>query len=50
MSIYEDILNWSKDRQAFAQDALRRLITSSELTQNDIDELVQLVKKELVGE
>ncbi len=46
MSIYEDILNWSKDRQAFVQDALRRLITSSELTQNDIDELVQLVKKE----
>lgn len=46
MSIYEEILNWSQGRQAFVQDALRRLITSSALTQNDIDELVQLVKKE----
>ncbi|WP_026394969.1 AAA family ATPase [Acetobacterium malicum] len=46
MSVYQDILNWSQDRQAFVQDALRRLITSSALTQNDIDELVQLVKKE----
>lgn len=46
MSIYQDILNWSQGRQAFVQDALRRLITSTALTQNDIDELVQLVKKE----
>lgn len=46
MSIYEDILKWSKGKQAFVQDALRRLITSSALTQNDIEELVQLVKKE----
>ncbi|MEN5086120.1 AAA family ATPase [Sphingobacterium faecium] len=47
MSIYQDILNWSQSgRPAFMQDALRRLITSTTLTQNDIDELVQLVKKE----
>jgi len=47
MSIYQDILNWSQGgRQAFVQDALRRLVTSTALTQNDIDELVQLVKKE----
>lgn len=47
MSIYQDILNWSQGgRQAFVQDALRRLVTSTTLTQNDIDELVQLVKKE----
>ena len=46
MSIYEEILNWAKGKQAFVQDALRRIITSSALTQNDIDELVQLVKKE----
>lgn len=46
MSIYQDILNWSQSRQTFIQDALRRLITSSTITQNDIDELVQLVKKE----
>lgn len=46
MSIYQDILIWSQSRQAFIQDALRRLVTSTTLTQNDIDELVQLVKKE----
>ena len=49
MSIYEDILNWSQGKQAFVQDALRRVITSSELTQNDINELVQLVQKECGG-
>jgi len=46
MSVYQEILNWSQNRQLFIQDALRRLITSSTLTQNDIDELVYLVKKE----
>lgn len=46
MSIYQDILIWSQGRQAFVQDALRRLVTSTTLTQSDIDELVQLVKKE----
>ena len=46
MSIYQDILNWSQGRQTFIQDALRRLVTNTTLTQNDIDELVQLVKKE----
>lgn len=46
MSIYQDILNWSQSRQAFVQDALRRLVTTTALTQTDIDELVQLVKKE----
>lgn len=46
MSIYQEILNWSQNKQPFVKDALRRLITSTTLTQNDIDELVQLVKKE----
>ena len=46
MSVYQDILNWSQSKQLFVQDALRRLITSTALSQNDIDELVQLVKKE----
>lgn len=46
MSIYQEILNWSQGKQLFVQDALRRLITSTTLTQNDIAELVQLVKKE----
>lgn len=46
MSIYQEILNWSQNKQPFVKDALRRLITSTTLTQNDIDELVRLVKKE----
>ena len=46
MSIYEEILIWSQGKNLFIQDALRRLITSSALTNNDIDELAQLVKKE----
>ncbi len=47
MSIYQDILNWSQGgRPAFVQDALRRLVTSTTLTQNDIDEITLLVKKE----
>ena len=46
MSVYQEILDWSQNRQAFVQDALRRQITSTKITQNDIDELVQLVKKE----
>ena len=46
MAIYQEILTWSQNRPLFIQDALRRLITSNALTQSDIDELVQLVKKE----
>nr|WP_294895054.1 AAA family ATPase [uncultured Pedobacter sp.] len=46
MSIYLDILNWSQGRQLFVQDALRRLITSTALTQTDISDLVELVKKD----
>ncbi|MCT7630950.1 hypothetical protein N5U06_09420 [Aliarcobacter butzleri] len=46
MSIYQEILSWSQSKQLFVQDTLRRIITSTTLTQNDIDELVLLVKKE----
>src|SRR5674476_96408 len=46
MSIYQDILTWSQSRPLFVQDALRSLTTSTTLIQNDIDQLVQLVKKE----
>lgn len=46
MSIYQEILNWSQNKKSFVRDALRRLITSTTLTQNDIDELVQLLKKD----
>lgn len=46
MAIYQDILDWSNNKPLFVRDALRRLITTTTLTQNDINELVQLVKKE----
>ena len=48
MSIYQEILSWSQSKQLFVQDTLRRIITSTTLTQNDIDELV-LQGKDLKG-
>jgi energy-coupling factor transporter ATP-binding protein EcfA2 len=46
MSIYNEILYWSNNKPEFLKDSLRRIISSTELTQTDIDELVLLVKKE----
>jgi energy-coupling factor transporter ATP-binding protein EcfA2 len=46
MAIYNEILVWANIKPAFLKDALRRIITSSEITQTDIDELVLLLKKE----
>jgi energy-coupling factor transporter ATP-binding protein EcfA2 len=46
MSIYQEILNWSESRPLFIQDALRRIITSTTIGQNDFDELLLLLKKE----
>lgn len=46
MAIYQEILDWSQTKPAFIQDALRRLITSTAVLQSDIDELIELIKKE----
>lgn len=46
MSIYQDILAWSSSKPLFLRDALRRIIQSHNLTQTDIDELTDLLKKE----
>lgn len=46
MAIYNEILSWSKSKSPWIQDALRRLMTQPELTEHDIDELFQLLKKE----
>lgn len=46
MPIYQEILDWSQQRPDFIKDALRRILSSSTISQNDIDELVQLLKKE----
>ncbi|MGZ9677520.1 AAA family ATPase [Flavobacterium sp. GNP001] len=46
MSIYQDILTWSTLKPLFFSDALRRIIQNPTLSQNDIDELTDLLKKE----
>jgi len=46
MAIYQEILNWSQNKPNFIRDALRRIISSSVITQDDINELVLLLKKE----
>lgn len=46
MAIYNEILIWANNKPAFLRDALRRIITSTTLSQTDIDELVLLLKKE----
>jgi len=46
MAIYNEILIWANNKPAFLKDALRRIISSSAITQTDIAELVSLVKKE----
>lgn len=46
MAIYNEILTWANSKPAFIKDALRRIISSSAITQTDITELVSLLKKE----
>lgn len=46
MAIYNDILIWANNKPAFLKDALRRIISSTSISQNDIDELALLLKKE----
>lgn len=47
MSVYNDIIAWSGNKADFIKDALRRLITSPSLSATDIDELTELLKKEV---
>lgn len=46
MAVYNEILSWASNKPAFIQDALRRIITNATISQNDIDELSLLLKKE----
>ena len=43
-NIFEDILEWSKERPGWQRDALRRLFTSGKLSSKDLDDLVELSK------
>lgn len=40
----DDIIAWSTTQAAWRQDCLRRLATSEELTKNDLDELLGMIK------
>lgn len=44
MSALDEILTWSASAPAWLRDALRRIVTSAELTETDIAELAELCK------
>ncbi len=44
MDVLGEILAWSKDRPDWQRDALRRLVLSGELKDEDIDELTEICK------
>ena len=46
MGIYDEIISWSSNKSLFIKDALRRLIGTSNLCDNDKNELYQIIKKE----
>lgn len=46
MSIYQEILTWSENKDPFLRDSLRRIITSTSLSNTDISELIELLKKD----
>lgn len=46
MTVYNEILNWSNGKSMFIRDAIRRLLHSQVLTQQDVEEIKDLLKKE----
>lgn len=44
MDVLTEILKWSASRPGWQRDALRRIVQTSELTEQDIDELTELCK------
>lgn len=47
MSVYNDIVSWASNKPEFVKDALRRILTSPVITTTDIDDLTDLLKKEV---
>lgn len=43
-SVLEKILDWSADRPLWQRDALRRIVAQGRVTQEDVDQLVELCK------
>lgn len=46
MTIYQEIIEWSKNQYNFIQDAIRRLLLNPVLTDDDYNEIYELLKKE----
>lgn len=44
MSVLQDILEWSTERPSWQRDALRRFVTSGDLTDEDIQALTEICK------
>lgn len=44
MKVFEEILNWSKDRPSWQREALRRLVLNGDLSVADINDLVEICK------
>jgi energy-coupling factor transporter ATP-binding protein EcfA2 len=47
MSVYKEIVEWSRTRPLFIRDALRRLLNRRELNELDLGELLGILKKEV---
>ena len=46
MAVYSNIITWSNNKAPFIKDAIRRILHCTELTEQDIQELKELLKKE----
>lgn len=46
MDVYKDIVEWSKTQPGWVQDAIRRIVENGNFTESDVQEAVQLCKKE----
>lgn len=44
MNVFQEVLEWSKERPAWQRDALRRLVLNDELSDEDINALVEICK------
>lgn len=44
MSVHKQILDWSTSIPGWQRDALRRLVENGKLTDEDIEELVEICK------
>lgn len=46
MAVYNEIINWAANKPTFIRDALRRLLNNQTLSDQEIEEIKKLLKKE----